>query len=517
MIKPRFRLSPQARSALVLFAGWVVGMALVLGIAFALGPFSTSASVVWTGVALAALVHATLAALLVRWGFELALWGVVTAWRRAQAVVALALSAAATVGAVHLDRRILAELTGAQHGAYRAAVVVGLLAGALFEGTYLVRWVRRVDAGGSAEPGRWDALVPLTGGVGVGVLAAALFIAGGAVVRNERLDRFEAEIPVIDGVDGVYFAFGDSYSAGEGLPPFDRWTEKVSADGSNRCHRSSRGYPRLLRFTEPAPAQVFTACSGAVISDIYTGHDQPGADATTFVAPQADGRVHPEAGLVTLTIGGNDLLFSKMVTFCIIHSHCMQDTFGRGITGGGRFVDYPEPQPLEDWITETLGRVSAEHRTLFSRLRRDYPNARILVIGYPYLFPGGPAGWFPNDCVSVLRRVGEDERDAVREQTDRFNALIHQEAAGAGLEFLSPVALWDGHEPCGDAGQFTNSVKPIGGDGSFHPSRSGQQALAELVSCYLGAHPVAPSAGGQESGGHPGPAPGALDNRIRCP
>jgi len=513
----RFTLSPAARRSIVVAGGWGVGALLVLAIAFAWGPFAANPPVIWTGVALGGLVHATVAALFVRWGFELGLWDVVTARRRALTVVALAAAAIATVVVVHFDRLILAELDGGYDVGYRVAAVAGVLAGAAFEAAYLVHWVRRVDRGGAAEPGRWDLLVPLTGGVGLGVVAMALVFAGGAVVRNARLDDdFEAQLPPIEGIDGVYYAFGDSYSAGEGLPPFDRWTAKVSAAGANRCHRSSRGYPRLLRFAEPPPPQVFTACSGAVIADVHVGHDQPGEDAVTFVAPQADGRVHPEAGLVTITIGGNDLQFSRLVTFCVIEPDCMAARFGQGIEGGGRFVDYPGPLPLDEWVTETMDRVVERQGELFARLDREYPNARVLVIGYPYLFPGGAPPIGPSDCASVLRRVDQDERQAIRAHTDRFNGLIRDRAIAAGLEFVSPTALWDGHEPCGDAGQFTNAVKPIGGDGSFHPSRSGQEALAQLVSCYLAANPEAPESGAS-SRVEAGPAPGSSRNPIECP
>ena len=67
------------------------------------------------------------------------------------------------------------------------------------------------------------------------------------------------------------------------------------------------------------------------------------------------------------------------------------------------------------------------------------------------------------------------------------------------------MAIWDGHEPCGASGQFTNSVKPylnfpnpVNG-GSFHPNRGGQQTLAALVGCYLDTYqqppdPFAPGA-----------------------
>ena len=62
----------------------------------------------------------------------------------------------------------------------------------------------------------------------------------------------------------------------------------------------------------------------------------------------------------------------------------------------------------------------------------------------------------------------------------------------------SPEAVWDGHEPCGTKGQFTNSIKfiltpNIVDGGSFHPNRSGQKALAALVACYVNANPSAPN------------------------
>ena len=506
----RFTLTPAARRAIIVAGGWSIGALLVLAIAFAWGPFAANPPVIWSGVALGGLVHATVAALFVRWGFELGLWDVVTARRRALTVVALAAAAIATVVVVHFDRLILAELDEGYDLGFRGAAVAGVLVGVVFEASYLIHWVRRVDRGGAADPGRWDLLVPLTGGIRPGGVAKAPAFPARAGGRNAPPDpEFAAACPPLQGHHGVYYAFGDSYSAGEGLPPFDRWTAKVSAAGANRCHRSSRGYPRLLRFAEPPPPQVFTACSGAVIADIHEGHDQPGEDAVTFVAPQADGRVHPEAGLVTLTVGGNDLQFSRLVTFCVIEPDCMAATFGQGIEGGGRFVDYPGALPLDEWITETMDRVVERQEELFARLDREYPNARVLVLGYPYLFPGGAPPRGPSDCASVLRRVDEAEREAIRAHTDRFNGLTRDRALAAGLEFVSPVAVWEGHEPCGDAGQFTNAVKPIGGDGSFHPSRSGQEALAQLVSCYLASNP--------EPFEESGPAPGSAARPIPCP
>jgi len=74
---------------------------------------------------------------------------------------------------------------------------------------------------------------------------------------------------------------------------------------------------------------------------------------------------------------------------------------------------------------------------------------------------------------------------------DEFNDRIYEEAIAAVIEYVSPDAIWDDHEPCGSKGQYTNSVKPylnfpnpING-GSFHPNAAGQQTLAALLACYL--------------------------------
>ena len=134
---------------------------------------------------------------------------------------------------------------------------------------------------------------------------------------------------------------------------------------------------------------------------------------------------------------------------------------------------------------------------IFSALRRDYPNARIIVVGYPYLFPDQAAPGFPFYpplCSSILNRLSVTERDGIRTLQDEFNNRIYEEAVAAGIEFVSPDAIWDHHEPCGSSGQYTNSIKPylnfpvpING-GSFHPNAAGQQTLAALVACYLDAY-----------------------------
>ena len=113
--------------------------------------------------------------------------------------------------------------------------------------------------------------------------------------------------------------------------------------------------------------------------------------------------------------------------------------------------------------------------------------------------------------------------------------MLYEEAVEAGIDYVSPEAVWEGHEPCGEHGQYTNSLKPIFSDdildgGSFHPNRAGQQALGRLVACYLaatGSGPpnqfisarTAPFADDVlEPAGEVGlkPAPGSSEDPISC-
>jgi lysophospholipase L1-like esterase len=310
------------------------------------------------------------------------------------------------------------------------------------------------------------------------------------------------ELPAIPAIAGDYVALGDSYSAGEGLQPFDAFTNTDTARLGNGCHRSAQAYSQLLRFEGPAPAERFVACSGAVTSDIFrqfTITDKSGN--SIVVPPQVAPGTHPEVGLVTITIGGNDVVFSSVVTHCFLRNHCMEAPFQPPDDNPAREISLPPPAPLDTWALAAIDKVEAKMHKLYPELREAYPNARIVVVGYPYLFPDRDAPyWNLTDCQTILRRFTHAERVAVRTLQDRLNQVLHDEAAVAEIEFISPAAGWKDHEPCGTSEeQYTNSIKPFilssdagltpGDGGTFHPNSAGQAELAKLVTCYLVAHP----------------------------
>lgn len=353
-----------------------------------------------------------------------------------------------------------------------------------------------------AEPAsddeEWEPFTPLSIllGLALGVAVAIAYLGISAWSENADVPPGHLLPTAVTSVDGDYLALGDSYSAGNGLPPYAPGT---AATGCNQSVNSA--YPDLLfpllRKQDPGASFTFTACSGALTGDILNYTVFP----TYKIPPQVSGAVNPSVGLVTITIGGDDADFAAVVQQCLISGNCLDQVFPP--TGVPEMTQQPVPSGklLTQWGPATLEEIGDSDATVFSTLRTDFPNARIIVIGYPYLFPDQAAPGFPFYpplCSSILNRLSVTERNGIRTLQDEFNDRIYEEAVAAGIEFVSPDAIWDHHEPCGSSGQYTNSLKPylnfpnpISGS-SFHPNAAGQQTLAALVACYLDAYHAPP-------------------------
>jgi hypothetical protein len=344
----------------------------------------------------------------------------------------------------------------------------------------------------------WEPFTPLSIllGCALGVAVAIAYLGISAWYENASVPASHPLPTAPLGIHGDYLALGDSYSAGNGLTPY------VPGTAATGCNQSvSSAYPELLfallRQQDSGASFTFNPCSGAQTGEILNWTITPGGK----VPPQIGGAVQPSVGLVTITIGGNDANFAAVVEQCLIAGNCLNSEFPPPGVPEMTQQAVPPGKLLTQWGPGTIEEIGQSDATVFGALRRDFPNARILVIGYPYLFPdqGAPGfPFYPPLCSSILNRLSSTERNGIRTLQDEFNDRIYEEAVAAGIEFVSPTAIWDHHEPCGSSGQYTNSVKPylnfpvpINGS-SFHPNAAGQQTLADLVACYLGANHAPP-------------------------
>jgi hypothetical protein len=322
--------------------------------------------------------------------------------------------------------------------------------------------------------------------VAAGVVAVAAFF--GAVVGTGIGEPTDVHVPAHVGDPAHLVVLGDSYSAGEGLSPYLAGTQ--DAPDGNRCHRSLHAYGAVLGSSIASPAH-FEACSGAVIADILP---MPPEHAGQVAAPD------PTASVVTITISGNDALFSTIVGFCLAKLHCLDNK-------AWHITNRTEPD-LQTYAAHRLPEIDTELGPFYDKLHKQFPNARIVVLGYPRLFSLHPSSSASRYCSSAYALFSDTERVGLRDLGNSFNAIVARRAIGAGLEYVEVADAFEGHETCGSAGPWLSflrfgllheldSYAKTGGvdPGTFHPTEDGQAMMARLVACYLAAHPSNPYTG----------------------
>ncbi|MCU1456180.1 MAG: hypothetical protein JWL73_272 [Actinomycetia bacterium] len=162
--------------------------------------------------------------------------------------------------------------------------------------------------------GEWTAVVQTgtTGNQNVGYSTGGEHAAGHAVIRTTT--RRIALVSRYPARPGAIVAMGDSVAAGQGLQLSDYL-------GNDSCWRSSdRNYPhqllgawsKLHPGTRPEVATV--ACSGYDSGDLVSAGVNggiPGTGPTNRQLPQLEWAVRANPGLVTITVGANDLRFDR--------------------------------------------------------------------------------------------------------------------------------------------------------------------------------------------------------------
>ena len=351
-----------------------------------------------------------------------------------------------------------------------------------------------------SSTGHWRTVRKVALGIALGVLAL-VFTAVGMVVKavfwsgikDVGGDQIQALPPVpkvtLPGSQSVYVALGDSYSAGEGVEPYMTGTQDAD-EGGDRCHRSSDAYSQQMEFSTPVVVR-FRACSGARIRDMYATQTTSGGGSSLGpqLAPEVLG---DDVGLVTLTIGGNDLGFAKVLHHCFTHRDCMNDEFDDSFDDGQK-----SGLRLREWAERRLGELGEDMRTLFTRLRDGAPNSRILVLGYPNLLWSSWPDLLAKDCALDVLLLDGNEANEILEFQFRFDQLIDALSARTRVEFINTAPVFINHEPCGAVTpRWLDFIVP--GDsrqnpldpGTMHPNRNGHYVLSRVVACYLWQNPA---------------------------
>ncbi|MGW0517246.1 SGNH/GDSL hydrolase family protein [Crossiella sp. NPDC003009] len=228
------------------------------------------------------------------------------------------------------------------------------------------------------------------------------------------------QLPAFASGAGEYVALGDSYASGVGAGAYE--------PGSGACRRSRNAYPHLIAKSLQPSAFLFPACSGASTVDV--------------VDRQLD-KLGANTALVTLTVGGNDLGFTDVMTTCVLNG---DSACKRRADRAAAFVRDELPARLD--------------RT-YAAIRAKAPNAKVLVLGYPRLF----------EAKSCSGGLSAAKRAALNAGADLLADTTAARAKAAGVRYADVRDRFAGHGICGSPRWVNPLVSPS--TDSFHANALG--------------------------------------------
>ena len=306
----------------------------------------------------------------------------------------------------------------------------------------------------------------------------------------------------------IYVALGDSYAAGEGLGPFEAGTDVKKGSHRNQCHRSARYAYADLSPAVVLPAvtsRAFWACSGATTSEMQSVPPQNGK-AEQYGQPDQTQMVGPATQWITVQVGGDDTGFGAIGMAC-----------GGAELAHRTFVRIPREPSCTKVLgdqTAKLAKLEGALVSLYDSLLVRAPSAKLVVVGYPRVFPSSYKGVpiYQKHPFCVLNNygpvaIGMPVTDA--QAVDRFeqalNATIRNAAAGnARIRFAdafgasTPINCKGTTRHASVAGlELSPGFNGIGpwwksfiASGTFHPTRAGQVAIAKVVQASFLSFPL---------------------------
>jgi len=255
-----------------------------------------------------------------------------------------------------------------------------------------------------------------------------------------------------------YVALGDSYAAGPLIPV------PVPPYG---CLKSSSNYANLVALRINLPLRDRT-CSGA-----STRHMTETQGVTPGPNPPQFGALDTDTRLVTLQIGGNDIGFSGISEDCF-------DLDPNGPSCEAKFI-----VDGQDVVQARIATAGQRVRNVLAGITARSPQAKILVVDYPAIFPHSGGGCWPllpvaNASVPYLRGVQQ-----------ALNAMLATEAATAGATLVPAYAASNGRDACSlPVLRWVEPLVPLNVAAPLHPNLTGMLGMADLVVARAGQAPA---------------------------
>lgn len=257
----------------------------------------------------------------------------------------------------------------------------------------------------------------------------------------------------------TYVALGDSYSSAPGVPSYVAGTA---------CSRSTQNYAHLTA-SDLGLALSDVTCSAAGSGQLT--QPQYDSNGQLVQGPQLDA-LTPDAALVTLGLGAND-----------------GDYFWNMLVGW----------PMDD--AAAADRIRANVVENVGRIRAIAPAARVVVVGYPALYPA--SGW----CEELLLPADQIPRAYARNRA--LADAMRTGAEQAGTDFIELFDRSAGHDICSAEPWMQGKTGTWGVATPFHPRLVEQQVVRDALVQLIGPveAPAPPSSSTSSSTSPPAPEP----------
>lgn len=238
-------------------------------------------------------------------------------------------------------------------------------------------------------------------------------------------------------------AMGDSFTSGEGNPPFITGTD---TDTVNECHRSLNAYPEKVA-SDLGAIVVNVACSRGTPYNMATGQWNEGSQYDALSA---------ETDMVTITIGGNTIDLAYWLSECQ-NTPCV-----------------PGTQPFESVLQQLQSPEQDELvASVYEEIAKRAPNADIYAVGYPTPVRRG----------GICQLALGDNAYAIEEVVEQLNQSTARVVAASNNPRLRYVAPPEDSSVCSPPFTLAFNIIPEENNIEYfgHPNEYGQARMALVV------------------------------------
>jgi lysophospholipase L1-like esterase len=254
----------------------------------------------------------------------------------------------------------------------------------------------------------------------------------------------------------TYAALGDSYAAGPLIP-----NQSLNPLG---CFRSDHNYAHLTA-SALGLALNDVSCSGATTVNMTTAQNvEPGP-----ANPPQFNALTSSTGIVSLTIGGNDIGFSEVAESCITINPFSTPCKDKYDPGG------------HDQLAERIAAAAPKVAAVIQGIHARSPKARVFVMNYPAIFPETGYGCFPQ------MPIGFGDVPYLRSTEQHLDQMIAEQAAANGATLVNWYAASIGHDSCKSlSNRWVEPLIPSEFAFPIHPNKAGMAGGAATLEAAIG-------------------------------